>query len=99
MLHVLSDDLPVQLIRAHSLLIDGVVETIERRITIRAVGLAIRKIRNKNTALDGKGDKKTRSPKPEGSQFQIKPILIPHLHIFLIDVIPIVFLNLEPEGE
>lgn len=65
MLHIFPNDLPIDTIRANSLSVDCIIETVKRRITIWTVSFTVGEKSDKNIILNGGGDKQAGTAEPE----------------------------------
>lgn len=65
-LNIFPYDLSINVIRANSLRIYCIVETVKRRVTIRTVSFTVREKSDKYIIFDGGSDKQASTAEPKG---------------------------------
>ncbi len=66
MLNIFPYDLSINAIRAYSLRVNCIIETVKRRITIWTVSFTVREKSNKDIILNSGRDKQASSAEPKG---------------------------------
>lgn len=87
MAHILQDYLAVVVAAALPTLAQAVAETVECRLSLRALFGLVGEITDKNAAVDSFGDNKARSAQSEGCHLKIDSILAANLNFLLISVV------------